>query len=108
LTNVHETQCFSNHLTTFAGGFHVLPKAVNWKYVSENADFAKNKTIYLTVICVCSIYIILIIYARFQDKKDFEKLGVTPLCDNNQSDTYFYEIIVFTGQRKDAGTESKV
>ncbi len=73
-----------------------------------NADFAKNKTVYLTVICVCVIYLALIVYARYQDKKDIEKLGITPLPDNHQVDRYFYQIIVFTGQRKNAGTLSKV
>ncbi|CAF4192320.1 unnamed protein product, partial [Adineta steineri] len=52
--------------------------------------------------------IILTIYARYKDKKDLEKLGVTPLPDNHQSDEYVYEIIVFTGLRKDAGTNSNV
>ncbi|CAF0770234.1 unnamed protein product [Adineta steineri] len=54
------------------------------------------------------IYIILMIYARFKDKKDIEKLGVTPLADNNKSDHYYYQILVFTGQRTNAGTDSKV
>jgi hypothetical protein len=35
-------------------------------------------------------------------------LWVTSLLDNNQSDQYFYEIIVFTGQRKDVETKSTV
>ena len=70
--------------------------------------FFENKTIYLTVICVSIIYLVLMIYARFKDKKDLEKLGVTSLLDNHKSDQYFYQIIVFTGQRKDAGTKSKV
>ena len=35
-------------------------------------------------------------------------LGVTPLPDNHKCDQYFYQIIVFTGQRKDAGTKSNV
>jgi hypothetical protein len=35
-------------------------------------------------------------------------LGVTPLADNHKSDPYFYQILVFTGQRTNAGTESKV
>ena len=108
LTNHHQTQCFSTHLTTFAGGFVVLPEPVNWNYVFANADFMKNKTIYLTVTCVSVIYLILMIYARFKDKKDREKLGVTPLPDNHSSDQYFYQMIVFTGQRKGAGTNSKV
>jgi hypothetical protein len=108
LTNHEQTQCFSTHLTTFAGGFIVLPEPINWNYIFANADFMKNKTIYLTVICISIIYLILIIFARFKDKKDVEKLGVTPLPDNHQTDEYFYQIIVFTGQRKYAGTKSNV
>jgi hypothetical protein len=80
----------------------------DWKYIFANAGFIKNKTIYLTVIFVLIVYIILTIYARFYDKKDLEKLGVTPLPDNHQEDKYYYQILVFTGQRKDSGTKSKV
>ncbi|CAF3751894.1 unnamed protein product, partial [Rotaria sp. Silwood1] len=108
LTNHYETECFTTHLTTFAGGFIVLPSPINWSYVFANADFMRNKTIYLTIISVSVIYIILMIYARYNDKKDIEKLGVPPLVDNMKSDQYFYEILVFTGQRIDAGTKSKV
>lgn len=36
------------------------------------------------------------------------QMGVTPLPDNQGVDQYFYQIIVFTGHRKDADTESKV
>ncbi|CAF1484404.1 unnamed protein product, partial [Adineta steineri] len=108
LTNLYETECLSTHLTSFAGGFIVLPAPINWSYVFANADLIKNKTVYLTVIFTSIFYIILMIYARFQDKKDFEKLGVTPLADNNKSNHYYYQILVFTGQRTNAGTDSKV
>ncbi|UJR11128.1 hypothetical protein I4U23_015309 [Adineta vaga] len=108
LTNHSQTQCYSTHLTTFAGGFVILPETVDWSYVFANADFTKNLTVYLTVICVCVIYIILIIYARYYDKKDVEKLGVTVLPDNHKDAQYFYQIIAFTGQRKNAGTKSNV
>ncbi|CAF0788844.1 unnamed protein product [Adineta steineri] len=107
-TNYYETQCFSTHLTTFSSGFQILPQSVNWNYVFANADFIRNKTIYLTIICVSLCYIGLIIFARYKDKKDIEKLGVTPLPDNQKSDEYFYQILVFTGQRRNAGTKSKV
>ncbi|CAF3754605.1 unnamed protein product [Adineta steineri] len=108
LTNLYKTECLSTHLTTFAGGFIVLPAPINWSYVFANADFSKNKTVYLTMIFTSIIYIALLIYARFKDKKDIEKLGVTPLADNNKSDHYYYQILVFTGQRTNAGTDSKV
>ena len=108
LTNYEQTQCFSTHLTTFAGGFIVLPEPLNWEYVFANADFMQNRTIYLTVICVTVIYLMLMIYARFQDRKDLEKIGVTQLADNRISDEYVYQIIVFTGHRKGSSTDSHV
>ena len=60
------------------------------------------------MICVSVIYLILLVYSRFYDKRDFEKLGVTVLPDNHPNDEYLYEIIVFTGQRKNSGTKSNV
>jgi polycystin 1L2 len=75
LTNHNETECYSTHLTTFAGGFLVLPEPINWNYVFANANFNKNKTIYLTVICVSILYLLLIIYVRYKDKKDIEKVS---------------------------------
>ncbi|KAF5402954.1 Polycystic kidney disease protein [Paragonimus heterotremus] len=35
-------------------------------------------------------------------------MGVTPLAENNPADDYLYEIIVSTGRRRGAGTDSKV
>ncbi len=92
LTNHYQTQCFSTHLTTFAGGFLVLPAPINWNYVFANADFAKNKTVYLTVICVSVIYLVLVIYARFQDKKDVEKVRqIFCVCMFLSFDIYSWE-----------------
>ncbi|CAF1690248.1 unnamed protein product, partial [Adineta ricciae] len=91
-----------------AGGFLVLPAPINWNYVFSNADFTRNKTIYITLICVSILYLLLLVYARYKDKKDLEKLGVTPLPDNQPSDQYFYQILVFTGHRTHSGTNSKV
>ncbi|CAF1178747.1 unnamed protein product [Adineta steineri] len=107
-TSHTQTECYTNHLTTFAGGWIVLPAPINWNYVFANASFAKNMTIYLTLILLLVLYILFMIYARYKDKKDVEKLGVTPLPDNILNDKYYYQIIVFTGLRRDAGTESKV
>jgi hypothetical protein len=61
-------------LTAFASGWIVLPAPINWNYVFANLDFAKNKTIYLTIILIGVLYVILMIYARYKDKKDVEKV----------------------------------
>ena len=108
MTNYYQTECYSTHLTTFASGFLVLPPPIDWSYVFANLDFMRNKTVYLTVIIISSLYVILIIYARRKDKQDLDKLGVTVLAGNRPGDHYFYQILVFTGQRMDAGTQSKV
>ena len=34
--------------------------------------------------------------------------GLTPLLDNNIDDKYLYEVVVNTGMRRNAGTDSKV
>ncbi|KAI3380764.1 hypothetical protein SNEBB_003260 [Seison nebaliae] len=102
------TECFSNHLSEFAGGWIVLPAAIDFNYVFANASFADNPTIYSTIIVIVVVYLLLLIYCRKKDIHDIEKLGVTPLPDNRASDKYFYEIVVFTGLRQNGGTESKV
>ncbi|CAF1290182.1 unnamed protein product, partial [Adineta ricciae] len=105
LTNTNETECFSTHLTTFAAGFLVLPSPIHWNYVFLHANFNRNKTIYITMISVSILYLLIMIYARFKDKNDIEKLGVIALEDNRQEDQYCYQIIIFTDHRKDAETK---
>ncbi|CAF0876239.1 unnamed protein product, partial [Brachionus calyciflorus] len=107
-SNVHYTHCKSKHLTTFAGGFIVVPPAINFEKVFANASFADNPTIYTTLIVVSTLFIILMIIARYMDSKDAKKLGLNLLPDNNPYHDYCYELMVFTGSRKEAATDSKV
>jgi hypothetical protein len=108
-TNITHTHCVSNHLTSFAGGWMVLPPQINFEYVLANASFLKNPTIYITVIVLACLYILLAIWSRWMDRKDEQKVGITILNqDENFENKYIYEIIFFTGARKDAATDSKV
>ena len=107
-TTMWMTQCFSSHLTKFASGLTIIPESIDWRYVFANAGFNRNKTIYVTIIVIVIIYLLLMIYSKYKDRKDVEKLGVTPLGDNQREDQYLYQVIVFTGQRKDSGTKSRV
>ncbi|XP_033100634.1 polycystic kidney disease protein 1-like 2 [Anneissia japonica] len=107
-TNVSTTQCFCNHLTSFASSWFVPPAHLDFDYIFANTGFLDNITIYCTMIAIYTIFILIFIWARRKDKKDILKLGVTPLPDNSPVDRYFYEITVLTGQRKAAGTDSKV
>ena len=101
-------QIFSHHLTSFAGGLVVMPNNINFQYVFANASFARNYTIYITIIFFAILYFIFALWAFVMDKKDIGKLNIIPLKDNNPIDNYYYELMVFTGSCNDAGTNSKV
>jgi hypothetical protein len=117
-TNLTHTHCVTNHLTTFAGGFVVLPSEINFDNVWANASFLQNPVIYSTVIALICLYIILAIWARWVDRKDEEKMGVSIIPTflrgqkinerNPKESNYIYEIIVCTGGKLNAGTKSKV
>jgi len=117
-TNLTHTHCQSNHLTTFAGGFVVLPPSIDFNYVWANASFLQNPVIYSTVLALICLYIILGIWSRWMDSKDVEKMGVTLLPTflsgkiinerNPKEKNYIYELVVCTGARFNAGTKSKV
>lgn len=108
-TSISFIHCKTNHLTTFSGGIDILPSVINFDYFyDKTSTFIQNKTIYLTIIITFALYIIFCIWGIWKDRQDFLKIGVAPLIDNQSNDDYFYEILVFTGNRKHAETDSKV
>ncbi len=107
-TNIQQTHCSSTHLTSFAGGLLIMPNHINVHYVFANASPSKNYTIYITLLVFVFLYIIFALWAIFMDRVDLRRLNVVPLRDNHANDNYFYELIVFTGNDKHAGTHSNV
>ncbi|KAK3767525.1 hypothetical protein RRG08_003958 [Elysia crispata] len=107
-SNLHETVCLCNHLTTFTGGFVVVPNTIDWNYVFSNADFLSNPTLYISEIVIFIIFTTGFVLARRKDKLDTQQVGLAPLGDNRKEDKYFYEIQVSTGMRRGAGTNSNV
>jgi hypothetical protein len=107
-TNIYQTHCSSYHLTSFAGGLDVMPNRINLQYNFANYCFNRNYAIYFTIIVFVFLYIFFGIFAIFMDKRDRNKLKIIPLKDNCASDTYFYEMMVYTGNHKEAGTNSNV
>ena len=107
-TNIYQTHCSSSHLTSFAGGLDVMPNRINLQFNFANYSFNKNYTIYITIIAFVFLYIFFAIFAIVMDKRDRNKLKIIPLKDNCVSDSYFYEMTVFTGNHKEAGTHSNV
>lgn len=114
-TNTTHTHCRSNHLTEFAGGFIVLPDPISFDYAFANASFDRNPIIYATVITIVLLYIVGAIFCHYFDKLDLKKTGICVFSDQNGlvggddlASLYFYELIVLTGTRRDAATDSNV
>lgn len=107
-TNIQQTHCSTYHLTSFAGGLVVMPNNINFQYVFANSSFGTNYTVYLTLILFVILYIIFAFWAILMDNLDYKKLNIIPLKDNSLTDNYFYELMVFTGSSRQAGTHSNV
>ncbi|XP_065653648.1 uncharacterized protein LOC136080649 isoform X2 [Hydra vulgaris] len=98
------TKCKCNHLTTF-GGFFVAPNRLPTLSISK----IKNGFVLLvTVITIISLWLLGLLITRRLDRQDISKIGVCPLADNRDEDTYLYQIIINTGTRKNAGTKSNI
>ena len=95
-------------MTQFAGGLIQLPKPINFAEAFAKADFSKNSTVYLTLITTAALFLLLTIYAHHKDTRDANKVGLSPMPDNKPGDSYFYEILVFTGCRDGSATDSRV
>jgi hypothetical protein len=108
-SNSTHTHCSTIHLTEFAGGFVVVPSEINFQSVFANASFMQNPTIYATCIVLVGLFVLLAIYMFHKDRKDKLKVGVTFLPNKiNNLYNYYYEVIVFTGNRNNSGTDSNV
>ncbi|XP_042888379.1 uncharacterized protein LOC122263814 [Penaeus japonicus] len=107
-SNYKVTECNTTHLTSFGSGMFVMPNTIDFSFVFANMGFSDNLTIYVTLILSLTIFVILMVWARVKDKKDVSQLGATPLPDNSAADKYLYEILVFTGNKTEAQTDSTV
>jgi hypothetical protein len=105
-TSLAYTHCQVTHCTEFAGGFVVLPAQINFENVWANASIDKNPVIYATVFTIIGLYVLLGVACRIFDIRDAKKKGTTMLNENRLDN--LYEVVVFTGHRKGASTDSNV
>jgi hypothetical protein len=108
MTNFSVACCLTTHNTEFAGGLVTLPSAIDFNDVFANASFLQNPTIYVTVILMGALYAALAIYAMIMDRRDSDRISFTMCTDTSSKHDYFYEVIFFTGTRKDAQCDSNV
>eukprot|EP00794_Sanderia_malayensis_P014077 gene14077-15546_t len=94
---------------SFAGGFFVAPNPIDFdKAFAGFANLAENPVAFSTVLAMFGVYLIMLFWARREDRKDILRAGVATLPDNDVSDRQFYEVTVFTGFGNSASTTSRV
>ncbi|XP_050394949.1 polycystic kidney disease protein 1-like 2 [Patella vulgata] len=108
-TTVESVECLTNHLTDFGASFLVPPNTINFETVfNKFKDIGSNAAVLSTVCVVIGIYLIIVFIVRKFDQKDKLKWSIEPLSDNLPTDVYHYQVTVYTGIRRKAGTKSKV
>ena len=107
-TTYFSTECASTHLTAFGTGFFPQPNEINFEFIVANMGLIDNSTLYVVLFILVLLYIIMMIWAHYKDKRDSERRGVVPLPDNDPKNKYIYEITFFTGPDNEASCESNI
>lgn len=71
------------HLTSFGGDFAVPPNTIDFSNVwAKFANLNENAAVFSTVVALIGVYIMLLIWSRYMDKRDIIKVPQTPhnLC----------------------------
>ncbi|XP_046856469.1 uncharacterized protein LOC124449577 isoform X2 [Xenia sp. Carnegie-2017] len=104
VSNSLQTKCLCNHLTSFSS-YIVSPNPLTRFSID---DFKRGYASFVAVSLIFTFYIFLFIWARRADGFDSVKTSICPLQDNSPHHRYRYEIALWTGMRRNAGTKSKV
>ncbi|XP_019628324.1 PREDICTED: polycystic kidney disease protein 1-like 2 [Branchiostoma belcheri] len=102
-----ETVCLCNHLTMFATDAFVPPNSINFDTVFSKPIHSSG-IVLSTVIFLWLILFVAMMYARLADIKDRKKWVTSSLPDDNPYHQYKYEITVYTGTARKAGTRSRI
>ena len=75
MTNMNETQCLCNHLTSFGGDFVVPPNSIDWDAVAAGfSNLDENPIVFAVVLSIICIYFIVLLWVRRKDRKDLEEV----------------------------------
>ncbi|XP_019624434.1 PREDICTED: polycystic kidney disease protein 1-like 2 [Branchiostoma belcheri] len=110
LTSTTLTHCLCDHLTTFGSDFQffVAPNSLNILSALQGfANIGENPSVVITIGVLFGLYLLIVIWARWEDKKDLSKVGATVLRGAGRN-SHSYQVQVFTGTRANAGTSSQV
>ena len=69
MSDENQTQCLSEHLTSFGGGFVVPMNTINLKE-SAFTKLNENPVVFAVMVSIMCLYLIMLIYVRKKDKTD--------------------------------------
>ncbi|XP_078670979.1 polycystin-1-like protein 2 [Branchiostoma floridae x Branchiostoma belcheri] len=110
LTTTSLTHCLCDHLTAFGSDFQffVAPNSLNILEALEGfTNIMENPSVVITIGVLFGLYLLIAIWARWEDKKDGLKVGATVL-EGSSRGGHTYEVMVYTGTRANAGTSAEV
>ncbi|CAH1259009.1 PKDREJ [Branchiostoma lanceolatum] len=110
LTSTSLTHCLCNHLTAFGSDFQffVAPNSLNILSALQGfANIGENPSVVITIGVLFGLYLLIVVWARWEDKKDVSKVGATVLRGAGRH-SQSYQVQVFTGTRANAATSSQV
>ncbi|XP_068085200.1 polycystin-1-like protein 2 [Anabrus simplex] len=108
-TSTSKIHCRCSHLSAFSGSLFVPPNKINPIYDVDLFLTVVDNPLIVVFVCMFLLgALLLMLWARRQDKKDILRRRVTILEDNTPGEYYAYLVTVYTGSRKGAGTTSTV
>ncbi|XP_068716630.1 polycystin-1-like protein 2 [Montipora capricornis] len=108
-TTLDSIHCECTHLTWFGSRVFVPPNKLNLDEIKVLIVDPSNYVPVITVLSItCGLYLLALIWARREDRKDIQKIGASLSPSNKLGDTHAYEVIISTGMRRHAGTTANV
>ncbi|XGW25699.1 hypothetical protein V3C99_006813 [Haemonchus contortus] len=101
-------KCSVHHLTTFFVGLFSPLADTDFTYEYVNEHIPPNITAAIIVFCISLHMIFVIIFGLNQQVMDFDRGLLYTTVDNNPGDLYYYIVMVETGYRMCASTDSRV
>ncbi|XP_064635025.1 uncharacterized protein LOC135492455 [Lineus longissimus] len=100
----------SNFFGTITSGLFVPPNTIDFAAIFPNflERVRDSPTVLATILIILFVFVILLIWTRRMDKKDFNMWVCAPLVDNHPGDQYCYRINLHTSSRIGAGTSANV
>ena len=71
-----QTQCATNHLTSFGTGFFKTENAIDFSFIFADFDYADHVTIFIVLLVTFIMFLVTLIWAQINDMKDVQKVRI--------------------------------